>query len=162
MARISEEATAAVPSFEDFLDRERPALGRVLVAHYGTALGAEVTADAVAYAWEHWIVVGAMSNRVGYLYRVAQSAARRHRRWHRRLLLPPEPHSDVWCDDSPDLAVVLARLTPNQRVAVLLVHAHGWSYGEAALAMNVTVAAVTNHVHRGMKRLRRELGGRGG
>jgi RNA polymerase sigma-70 factor (ECF subfamily) len=52
---------------------------------------------------------------------------------------------------------VLARLSPRQRVSVLLVHAYDWTYPEVAEVLGIKVSAVTNHVHRGTKKLRRML-----
>jgi hypothetical protein len=36
----------------------------------------ELAGDALARAWSDWARIGAMDNPAGYLYRVAQSAAR--------------------------------------------------------------------------------------
>jgi DNA-directed RNA polymerase specialized sigma24 family protein len=54
----------------------------------------------------------------------------------------------------------LGGLNHEQRVSVLLVHGYGYSYGDVAEVLGVSVAAVTNHVHRGLVALRKELGGR--
>jgi hypothetical protein len=40
--------------FESFADDARLRLRRALVARYGPGVGAEATADAIAYAWQHW------------------------------------------------------------------------------------------------------------
>ena len=130
-------------------------LNRAFVARYGLDVGAEVTAETVSWAWEHWDRVAAMDNPTGYLYRVGQSAARRHVRWARRRVdLPIEPR---W-DDAPsmqgDVFVALARLKPDHRVAVLLVHGYSFTYREVADLLGVSEAAVTNYVHRGLARLR--------
>jgi DNA-directed RNA polymerase specialized sigma24 family protein len=42
-------------------------------------------------------------------------------------------------------------------VAVLLVHAHGYSHAEVAELTGMTPDAVRSHVHRGLKRLRATL-----
>ncbi len=42
-------------------------------------------------------------------------------------------------------------------MAVLLVHAHGWSYAEVADVLDIRVSAVRNHVHRGLTKLRTHL-----
>jgi DNA-directed RNA polymerase specialized sigma24 family protein len=44
-------------------------------------------------------------------------------------------------------------------VAVVLVHCFGYRYREVAELLGVSEAAVTNHVHRGLARLRSMLGG---
>ena len=56
-----------------------------------------------------------------------------------------------------DLQRALMRLKPDQRVAVVLVHAHGHSYADAASLMDIPVTTVTNHVTRGLARLRQFL-----
>ena len=57
----------------------------------------------------------------------------------------------------PELGGALARLPDSHRVAVLLVHGHGWTYQEAAIVLGVRVTTIRNWVHRGMRRLRAEL-----
>lgn len=140
-------------------ERDIPSLERTLsrafAARYGLDVGAEVTAETIGFAWEHWERVVAMENPSGYLYRVGQSAARRHVRWARRRVdLPIEPR---W-DDAPamqgDVFDALARLKPDHRVAVLLVHGYSFTYREVAALLGVSEAAVTNYVHRGLARLR--------
>ena len=59
-------------------------------ANSGIETGPDVAADAFAWAWEYWDEVRAMANPVGYLYRVGQSAARRHRRWGRVAWCSPQ------------------------------------------------------------------------
>jgi len=139
------------------LERVGPIVRRALVARYGSEAGADAAAEAVAWGWEHGDVLTTMTNPGGYLYRVGQSAAKRARRRVSRSAFPVEP---VW-HDAPDLPGdvfdALFRLTPDQRVAVLLVHGYRFSYRETADVMEVTEDAVRNYVHRGMRRLRAEL-----
>ena len=99
-----------------------------------------------------------MANPVGYLYRVGQSSARRHRRWARRVVMPPEPQTEALSLMEPGLDAALVRLSAAQRVAVVLVHGLDWSYQDVADALDVPVSSVRNYVHHGMARLRRELG----
>lgn len=86
----TEPVSPVAPFFDAFAAGDGERLRRVLVARYGVEIGNDVCADALAYAWEHWERVGPMDNPVGYLYRVAQSASRRHRRWRQRPQLPIE------------------------------------------------------------------------
>lgn len=141
----------------DLLDRVGPIVRRALVARYGTEIGAEAAAEAVAWGWEHGDVLSEMSNPGGYLYRVGQTAARRTRRKVARSAFPVEPE---W-HDAPhlpgDVFDALYRLNPDQRVAVLLVHGYRFTYRDTADVMGVTEDSVRNHVHRGMRRLRAEL-----
>lgn len=155
---ITQTRTPAQHSaYERFVRDEAAHLQRVLVAHYGPEVGVEVTADALAWAWENWDDLEPIGNRIGYLYRVAQSNARRHWRWRRALAFPPEAVPEH-PDPEPGLGAALARLPRAHCVAVLLVHAHGWSYAEVAAVCGVPVSTVRNHVHRGLKKLRRNLG----
>jgi RNA polymerase sigma-70 factor (ECF subfamily) len=158
--RLDNEAAEAPASaeFEAFVAVDGERLRRVVAAHFGVEVGGEVSADALAWAWEHWEQVRAMANPVGYLYRVAQSSARRHRRWRRPVGLLPQPHDEL-AGVEPGLDVALAQLPRAQRVAVLLVHGLGWSYQETADAMGVPVSSVRNYVHRGLGGLRKTLGG---
>jgi DNA-directed RNA polymerase specialized sigma24 family protein len=145
-------------AFSSFVLSDGARLRRVLVAHYGVEVGAEVSSDAMAWAWEHWDRVQTMDNPCGYLYRVAQSSARRHRRWQRRVVLPAEVPVAGLPASEPGLDRALARLSASQRVAVLLVHGLDWSYKDAADAMDVPITTIRNHLVRGLARLRRELG----
>jgi DNA-directed RNA polymerase specialized sigma24 family protein len=56
-----------------------------------------------------------------------------------------------------DLVAALGALRSDQRIAVTLVHAYGWSYAEVADLLRISVAATTNHVHRGLRKLRKVL-----
>lgn len=160
--RTREEAP--LREFEDFAAESRPRLQRALVARYGVEIGAEATADAIAYAWEHWDRVGAMDNAIGYLWRVAQTSVRRHHRWSRRATFPAErlgadasTTTEMTNLDADTLPRGLAELKPDVRVALLLVHGYDWSYAEVATLLDVPVSTVRNHVHRGLQRLRRSL-----
>jgi RNA polymerase sigma factor (sigma-70 family) len=98
-----------------------------------------------------------MANPVGFLYRVAQSNARRYLRWERPVRFPPEDSGERMAPE-PGLPAALAALREAHRVAVLLVHAHGWTYREVAAVLDVPESTVRNHVHRGMRKLRRSMG----
>lgn len=142
-------------SLDEFVPTARAALEQALVARFGLHDGMEAAAEAIAYGCEHWERVRAMGNPVGYLYRVGESHARRRgaRKRLREGLLVAEPSTT----DSPvdvDLQRALGRLTPPQRVAIVLVKAHGHTYGEAARIMDLSVTAVTNHLTRGLARFR--------
>jgi RNA polymerase sigma factor (sigma-70 family) len=132
-------------------------LRRVLVAGYGVEAGNDVCADALAYAWEHWDRVRGLDNPVGYLYRVARSAHRRHRRWRRRPPSFPIEHTRHPEALDPELGSALGRLTRHQRSCVVLVHVYDWTYQQAADALDLPVSSVRNHVHRGLIALRKAL-----
>lgn len=148
---------ASQPSVAEILDRVTPSVRRALVSRYGVEVGTDAAADAIAWGWEHADSIVTMANPGGYLYRVGQTSARRAHRRIRRSAFPVEP---VW-EDAPELPGdvfdALHRLKPDQRVSVLMVHGYGFSYRETAELMDVSEAAVRNHLHRGMERLRSDL-----
>lgn len=156
--RPVDESKRSLDAFDDFARIVQDRLGRVLVARYGVELGNDLCADALAYAWTNWSRLEPMENPMGYLYRVAQSFARPHRRWHRRVVFPGGLPDIPSLQPDRELFDTLARLDDHQRVCVLLVHGYGWPYAEVAEVLDLPVTSVTNHVHRGLARLRYLLG----
>ena len=152
---VGEQVTTL--EFAEFLRTAEPKLRRAFVARYGVDAGVEACAEAVAYAWQHWERLRGMANPVGYLFRVGQTAERSRRRAGRSLRFPVEVPADA-IEPEPQLGPALASLNPDQRAAVLLVHAHGYSYAEAAEILDLRVTTLRNHLHRGLTRLRRQLG----
>jgi RNA polymerase sigma factor (sigma-70 family) len=140
-----------------------PVLGRVhrgLIVRFGIEVGSDVFAEVNAWAWEHVDHVVHVANPAGYLFRVGQSAARRHHRWQRdRHPFPASPRwiADVAPELDDDLLAALRKLKPPQRVAVLLVHGYSYTYREVAELLRISEAAVTNHIHRGLAELRHLL-----
>jgi DNA-directed RNA polymerase specialized sigma24 family protein len=116
-------------AFTRFVKETEPRLSYALAAAYGVEVGAEATADALAWAWEHWEKVRAMGNPAGYLYRVGQSKARRYHR--PRTLFPTLPRREVPNVD-PELPKALDALSPRQRAAVVLIHGFGFTEREVA------------------------------
>lgn len=154
---ITEKLADPATAYEAFMRTDGVKLRQVLVARFGVDVGREVTADALTWAWEHWDEICGLENLVGYLYRVAQSNARRYWRWKRKPRFPAEVRDEP-VDPEPGLPDALAALRRAHRVAVLLVHAHGWSYREAAAVLDVPESTVRTHVQRGLQKLRRLLG----
>lgn len=159
---MTTDASSGLRPMDDFDGFVRDAsrrLRRALVARYGVDLGTEAAADAIAHAWEHREKLALTTNPLGYLYRVGQSSVRRYTRRRRQIDLPPESAADSYDVEHGDVGLpdALAGLKHDQRVAVVLVHAHGYSYAEVADVLNVPVSTVRNHVHRGMIRLRDQL-----
>ncbi len=141
--------------FRSFVLEAEPVLRRALVAGYGPQRGRDATADALAYAWEHWGKIRVMKNTNGYLYRVGQTSARRSLRRPRPLF--PEPPAESVPLVEPGLPRALERLTTRQRQAVTLVHGYGWTHKEAAELLGLSSSAVQNHVERGLAKLRASL-----
>ena len=142
--------------FRAFVGDAEPRLRRVLVAGFGLQIGEEATADAIAYAWEHWARVHGMDNPIGYLFRVGQTAGRRFRRAPALGVIVPEPNPPLMVE--PGLAAAIASLSENQRISTLLVHGAGWTLTEVADLLSVRPGTIAKHAERGLDKLRRTLG----
>ena len=140
-----------VGEFESFVRAARPRLIRALAGCRGPE-AVDAAAEALTYAWEHWVEVSGMANPVGFLYRVGQSRSR-----PRRVPLLSPPAGIGVPEVEPALVPALLGLPESQRVAVWLVHACGWTYAEVAEAMGTSVSMVGNHVSRALERLRAAL-----
>jgi hypothetical protein len=96
---VEQEPTMSVRAAEDFemffTDAE-PRLRRALVAALGGDRGREATAEALAWAWEHWERLRPMTNPVGYLYRVGRSRTRGRR--HPVGFAPASAFSTPWVE----------------------------------------------------------------
>ncbi len=136
-------------AFEEFVAESEPRLRRALVARYGAERGREAVAEALGWAWAHWGRVQAMTNPVGYLYRVGQSRTRRRRP---AFAAAPASVEMPWIE--PGLERAVAGLTEMQRVAVVLVHGFGWTASEVAELLDVKATTVQTHVERALARLR--------
>ncbi|MGI9608811.1 MAG: RNA polymerase sigma factor [Acidimicrobiia bacterium] len=149
------ENLAAEQAFTRFVKETEPRLSYAFAAAYGPEVGADVTADALEWAWEHWEKMRKMANPAGYLYRVGQSKARWYHR--PRVLFPELPPNEV-PDLAPELPVALGKLTRNQRVAVVMLHGLGYSEREVADLLGLSRWSVRTHAERGIKRLQSALG----
>ncbi|MGI9584433.1 MAG: sigma factor-like helix-turn-helix DNA-binding protein [Acidimicrobiia bacterium] len=142
------------PEFTRFVKEVEPRLSYAFYAAYGPEVGADVTAEALAYAWEHWTQIQAMTNPAGYLYRVGQSKARWYHR--PRLCFPELPRPSI-PDVEPKLPGALTHLTRNQRIAVVLVYGLEWTEEEVASLIGRSRSTVHTHLERGLTRLRHDL-----
>ena len=133
-----------------------------MTSQYGVDIGCESTDSALAWAWEHWARLRGMANPAGYLYRVAQTRARRAVTRGRPVTFPAEPpcNSDTESGSSlvdGDLADALGELPDRQRLAVLLVHVYGWTPSEVSEITGMPAVTVRSHLRRGLRRLRTSL-----
>jgi DNA-directed RNA polymerase specialized sigma24 family protein len=139
--------------FTGFVLASEPNLRRALVALYGTERGRDATAEALAYAWEHWQELGQINNLTGYLFRVAQSRSRMRRT--SVVFAAPEVVDPAY---EPRLPAALQALPDQQRLCVVLVHGFGWRYTEVAELIGCRPTTVQQHVARGLHHLRKALG----
>lgn len=150
-------SSALEAAFTEFLGNHGSRLRHAFIARYGLDVGGDVMGDVAEYAWKHWDTVVAMDNPSAWLYRVGQSRARRYFRRLRPLRLPP-PRPDHVPLVEPALPGLLASLPEQQRVAVLLTQAFGYTEREAAETIGVAPSTVHQNAKRGMERLRVRLG----
>ena len=144
-----------IDSFTRFVVANESKLRQALIAACGGAAGREVTQEALAYGWERWERLERMENPVGYLYKVGRNLARRRRPG--AVMFVEVPY-DATPDIEPALPKALASLSTRQRTAVVLVHCFQWTLSEVAGVMGISKTAVQNHLERGMKSLRRQIG----
>jgi DNA-directed RNA polymerase specialized sigma24 family protein len=138
--------------FRAFMIGTEPRLHRALAASLGWDRGREATADALAYAWEHWSKVRAMANPAGYLYRVGQSSVRRRK----VPVLFDRPPTTDW-QYEPALLRLLSDLPERQRLAVVLIHGFEWTPREVSDLTGLSLSTVHTHLERGLTKLRAAL-----
>ncbi len=145
-----------VEDFSEFARTAEPRLRQALCSRFGVEEGREATAEAMAVAWEHWSRIRTYANPVGYLFGIGRNKAHGSFR-RRRVVLWSTPEDAIpWVE--PGLPRALARLSPNQRTVVLLLHCFEWTHAEVAELLGISRTTIQNHAERGMTRLRRELG----
>lgn len=142
--------------FESFFRVTEPLLRRALVAGFGSDLGRDAAAEALAYGWRNWSRVSALANPAGYLYRVGERWAQRHRQRPQRWFAATAVQWDSPFE--PGLAAVLAELPRRQRQVVVLVTGFGLSHRETAELLDISRSSVQNHVERALHTLRTRLG----
>jgi RNA polymerase sigma-70 factor (ECF subfamily) len=145
-----------IPSqeFTQFVKETEPRFSYAFYAAYGPEVGSDVTAEALAYAWQHWGRIRRMDNPAGYLYRVGQSKAR----WYHRptVRFPEVPRSAV-PEIEPGLPRALQHLTKNRRLAVVLICGMRWTEEEVARVVGLSRSTVRTHLERGLAPLRDAL-----
>jgi len=156
---VTVEPDQAERAFDEFVRADGQRLRRVMSSQYGVDIGCESTDAALAWAWEHWGRLHAMSNPAGYLYRVGQTQARRAISRGRPVVFPSEPTGgpDSGSLIDGDLAGALRLLPDQQRLAVLMVHVYGWTPLEVGRITGTPAVTVRSHLRRGLRHLRSTL-----
>lgn len=126
-------------------------------------LAAEAVDEAMERAFVRWSRVSRVSNPEGWIYRVAYRWAidrLRRRKTERRLM--PRLSTGSSSGDAPtvepSLSGALSVLPIEQRAVVVLACAFDWSEADIAEALGVRPGTVKSRLHRGLVRLREELG----
>ena len=140
---------------ERLFETEAKRLWRALVAFTGDR---EVASDAMAEAFAQALARGdELRTPERWVWRAAFRIAARElkaRRRHPELVehpayeMPDPPH---------DLIAALAKLSPNQRAALILRHYAGYSTREIAQVLGSSAATVRVHLSQGRRRLRHLL-----
>lgn len=148
--------SSARSEYASFVVDVEPRLRHALIGSFGLDVARDATADALAYGWEHWERLSVMDNPAGYLYRVAQTSARRNNKANARFPLVPVREMP-WVE--PGLPRALESLSERQRAVVWAIYGLGWKPAEIAELMDLSPETVRTHAKRGMEKLRQELGG---
>ena len=147
---------AVTDEFVEFVASAEPRLRVALGSAFGFDVGEDATAEALAFAWEHWDRVLASDNPVGYLFAFGRNTVRRSLR--RRPPRLPEVRSVELPWIEPGLPKALGQLSERQREVVMLLHCFEWTFAEVAEVLGMSKGAVQVHDRRGIARLRRMLG----
>ena len=139
-------------------------VGALVVTLRDRAAAEDAAQDAMAKAFSQWRKVGAMDRPEGWVFVVAVRAARRtlarEERLHRKLadgqLLDVEIPDPLAAIDS-DLGVLLDRLTPRERMAVVLRAVADLDLAQIADAMGVKVGTVKATLHSARSKLQPEV-----
>lgn len=126
-------------------------------------LAAEAVDEGMTRAYARWSMVSGLSNPEGWIYRVAYrwSVDRLRRRSAERRLLPRlsvGPGMGEAPTVEPLLDGALSVLPLDQRAVVVLSCAFDWSEADIAHALGIRPGTVKSRLHRGLARLREELG----
>lgn len=151
--------------FDETFEAYYPLMVRALTAACGDAeVAADATQEAFLHAHLRWRMISRYEDPVGWVRRVAINRIRDHFRRETRgakvlVVLAADPQ---WIDGpSPpdDAAALLAKLPPQQRIAMSLYYIEGLSVAEVASAMSLSTGAVKFHLNQGRERLRPTLVG---
>jgi RNA polymerase sigma-70 factor (ECF subfamily) len=145
--------------FESFFRDESRRLGTALYLIAGDPAEAEdLVQEAMARAYERWDRVGDMEAPAGYVYRVALNLHRRRQRRAGLQALLARPVASP--SDPAEIAEAhvealraLARLSPEQREAVVLVEWLGLSAEEAGGVLGIRPVSVRGRVYRARQTL---------
>lgn len=154
---------AQAGTFEAFVDANYSSVHRALSVAIGSPQQAEdMTQEAFVQAYRHWSRVSSMDRPVAWLYVVGVNAGRRSLR--KQMPTPrwrPVEHESG--DPAGDVVIVLtirdalARLTPRQRLAVVLRYLADLSTRQVADAMGCAEGTVKSTLHTALRTLRVEL-----
>jgi RNA polymerase sigma-70 factor, ECF subfamily len=153
-------ASEAPLSFDDFFLDQHDRLFRALYFVTGSRHDAEeLMQDAFLRLWERWDRIGEIADAEGYLYRVAFNGFRmrvRRAKVAARHLAPSSRPNDPFdeVDIKEDVRVLLQRLSPRQRAAIVLTDVYGYSSEQAGTMLGIRPTTVRVLVSQGRAALR--------
>lgn len=156
-------------AFARLVEQHQAALRGFLRRALGWAEADDIAQEALVTAWSSLNALrddgGFRPWLFGIAWKKAQTAARSARRStvrdHDWAATEAQQAADgVGPEERMALEAALAELSPEQRAAVILCLAEGWSHGEAAQALGLPLGTVKSHVARGRDRLLQSLGAR--
>jgi len=153
-------------TFESFYRTEWASVLRAVGFSVGDRdLARECVDEAMTRAYERWDSVAGMDRPAGWVYRVAinQARSRGRRRSLEERRRPPADGPALPADSvaDPALAKALADLPLDMRSVIVLRFYLDWSVEDVARALGVAKGTVKSRLHRGLRRLERDLGGPG-
>ncbi len=150
------DSTNTSTSFQAWLLEAEERIRHALIAAFGSQAGEDAAADAIAFAWEHWVDVTQKPNPTGYVFGVGRNFARRNTR-AQTLNLPPV-RVEQMPQVEPGLPAAVEALSERQRTVVTLLYGLDWTMSEVAELLSVSKSTIQNHAERGLQKLRNELG----
>lgn len=153
-------------AFARFVEEQHAPLVRTLTLYTGDAqLAADLAADALAKAAQHWSQLSTMASPGGWVHRVGINAANswfRRRAAARRALARRGPDRDMHHDpDGADVVAVrdaIGQLPRRRRACVVLHHLADLDTDEVAAALEIAPATVRSHLRHAYADLRSSLG----
>ncbi len=150
-------------SFDDFFIDQHERLYRALYFVTGSRQDAEeLMQDAFLKLWERWDRIGEIADAEGYLFRTALNGfrmrARRAKLTAKHLTVvgdTPDPFAYV--DLQQDVRILLLRLTPRQRAAVVLTDVYGYSSEHAGQMMGIRSTTVRVLASQGRSTLKSDV-----
>jgi RNA polymerase sigma-70 factor (ECF subfamily) len=142
------ESASTPADFSAFFADEHPKVFKALYFVTGNrADAAELTQDAFLKIWERWDEIDRIDDPTAYLFRVALNGSRMRTRAAlramRRLAAPSQvsdPFNEI--DVREDVRLMLLKLAPRQRAALVLLDLYGYGSNETARIMGVRPSTV--------------------
>jgi RNA polymerase sigma-70 factor (ECF subfamily) len=159
-----DDLAEATRSFEDFVASEHSNLyGALRLITRDRFEAEDLMQDAFLKVWERWDRIRLMDDPSGYLYRTALNLYRKRLRRAavaiRRAIQPSSTRDELSDVEAQETVLrALARLTPRQRMSVLLVDLLDYSSEEAGRLMGIKSTTVRVLASQGRATLRRSAG----